>query len=168
MQGTPDMVQSPDQFAAAFGAIISEQREQASLLLTILASERTALNAGDLSAMDAASVEKVAVLGAMEQLKTRADELLVDTPFASSDAPVEQALSWCDTSGNLRAARDDVARLMSECDLENRRNGLVVQHRLNYVRRAIDILHAAHEETMTYGADGIARSGGSSRLLAEG
>lgn len=162
------MLQSPGRFATALTDSLRAQRECATRLLQILDSERAALDDGDLAAMDAASADKTAALADMEQLKSHEDRLLADTPFGGSNTPMEQALAWCDASGEVRAVREDVARLMLECDRSNRRNGLLVQHRLNYVRRAIDILHAAHAETMVYGPDGMTRNGGSSRLLAEG
>jgi len=162
------VLQSPGRFATALADIFRAQREHASVLLRILDSERAALDNGDLAAMDAASADKTAALSEMQQLKAREDKLLADTPFGHSDTPIEQALRWCDESGALRALREDVAGLMVECDRSNRRNGLLVQHRLNYVRRAIDILHAAHAETMVYGPDGITHNSTSSRLLAEG
>jgi len=162
------VLQSPGRFATALSDILRGQRDCATQLLQILDSERVALDDGDLAGMDTAAADKTAALASMEQLKSREDQLLAETPFRGSESPVEQALAWCDESGALRAAREDVAELMVECDRSNRRNGLLVQQRLNYVRRAIDILHAAHAETMVYGPDGITRNGGSSRLLAEG
>ncbi|TCO76627.1 flagella synthesis protein FlgN [Chromatocurvus halotolerans] len=162
------MLQSPARFATALADMLQAQRECATQLLQILERERAALDDGDLVAMDTASADKTAALAGMEQLKSREDQLLAGTPFSNSDTPFEQALAWCDASGAVRAVREDVSRLMIDCDRSNRRNGLLVQHRLNYVRRAIDILHAAHAETLVYGPDGMAHSGGSSRLLAEG
>lgn len=162
------MLQSPGRFATALADIFREQRDHATVLLRILDCERAALGDGDLAAMDAAAADKTTALAEMEQLKAREDRLLADTPFGDSENPIAQALRWCDESGAVRAVREEVAGLMMDCDRSNRRNGLLVQHRLNYVRRAIDILHAAQAETMLYGPDGMTRNGGSSRLLAEG
>lgn len=140
----------------------------ASRLLRLLEEEREALDNGDLAVLDSTATGKGTVLAEMEQLKAREVQLLSGLPFGGSATPLEQALSWCDDNGSVRAACEDVIQLMVACDRHNRRNGLLVQHRLNYVRRALDVLHNAHAETLVYGPDGGHTQAGSSRLLAEG
>lgn len=162
------MLHSATRLASTLAGLFQAQQERTAALLQILDAEHEALGSGDLDAMDATAASKISTLAELEQLKASETTMLADLPFASSNAPLEQALQWCDSTGSLREAFEAVRQRLAECERRNHRNGMLVQQRLNYVRRAVDILHAAHAETMTYGPDGIARSGGTSRLLAEG
>ena len=166
--GHPNVLHSAASIASALDDLFRARRASALALLRILDEEREALGNGDLAAMDTTAAEKIAALADLEQSKAEEAQLLAGLPFAGSDTPLEQALIWCDETGTLRAACDEVVQLMVDCDRNNRRNGLMVQQRLNYVRRAIDILHKAHADTLVYGPDGLARNAGHSRLLAEG
>ncbi|MHA7816874.1 MAG: flagella synthesis protein FlgN [Pseudohaliea sp.] len=162
------MLQSPRRLAGALDDLFRAQQERAEGLLAILRQEREALNSGDLAAIEETASTKISALAELEELKAREARLLAGLPFGDSDTPLEQALGWCDADGSLRVRCDQVIELMVACDRHNKRNGLLVQHRLNYVRRAIDVLHRAHAETLTYGPDGSPGGTRPSRLLAEG
>ncbi|MFO7552380.1 MAG: flagellar protein FlgN [Haliea sp.] len=162
------MLQSSVQCAKALLDLFHAQEERAAHLLRLLEQEREALDSGDLAVLDATAAGKGAALVDLEQLKAREARLLAGLPFGGSATPLEQALSWCDAEGDVRAACEEVIQLMVACDRHNRSNGLLVQQRLNYVRRALDVLHNAHAETLVYGPDGGHAHAGSSRLLAEG
>ncbi len=166
------VLQSPRQFASALGDVVAAQWRCADALLRTLNAEREALSNGDLAAIEDAAAAKTTALAELEELQAREVGLVADLPFGDSGTPLEQvlqqALQWCDEDGVLRARREEVVQLMLDCDSRNRRNGLLVQQRLNYVRRAIDVLHRAHAESLTYGPDGSTGSARSSRLLAEG
>lgn len=168
MSGPHDMIQSPARFASDLAGMFLAQQQCARTLLQILQQEREALGSGDLETMEVAAASKTASLADMEQLKAQEARALADLPFSASEEPLQQALAWCDESGTLQAEREEITRLMLECDRNNRENGILVQHRLNYVRRAINILYKAHEETLIYGSDGVSHNASSSRLLAEG
>lgn len=162
------MLHSANRLANALTDTLQAQQDRARALLQILDAEHDALANGDLAAMDSTAASKIAALAELEQLKASEVGLLADLPFANSDTPLEQALLWCDDSGAVRKVFDDLRQCMMACERRNHRNGILVQQRLNFVRRAVDILHAAHADTMTYGPDGMSRSGNASRLLAEG
>lgn len=162
------MLRSPTQCAKALSELFRAQEERAAHLHQLLEDEREALGNGDLAVLDATAVSKGVVLAELEQLKAREQQLLASLPFGASATPLEQALTWCDEDGTVRAACEAVIQLMVACDNNNRQNGLLVQHRLNYVRRALDVLHNAHAETLVYGPDGNHGHAGTSRLLAEG
>lgn len=162
------MLHSATRLANNLTGMFQAQQERIESLLQILDAEYEALGSGDLATMDSTAASKTDTLAELEQLKANEARMLADLPFANSDAPLEQALLWCDGTGSVRQAFEDARQRMSECERRNHRNGMLVQQRLNYVRRAVEILHAAHAETITYGPDGMARSGGTSRLLAEG
>lgn len=162
------MMHSASRLARALTDTFAVQQTRATALLTLLDEESRALESGDIAAMDRTAAGKTAALSELEQLKATEAGVLAGLPFAGSEAPLEQALQWCDETGAVRELHDEVRRLMIECDRRNHRNGLLVQHRLNYVRRAVELLQVAHAEAMTYGPDGMVRDGGGSRLLAEG
>lgn len=162
------MLQSPAQCATALTELFRAQEERAAHLQQLLEDEREALGNGDLAVLDTTAANKGVVLVELEQLKAREQQLLASLPFGGSATPLEQALIWCDEDGSVRAACEAVIQLMVTCDRNNRHNGLLVQHRLNYVRRALDVLHNAHAETLVYGPDGSQGHAGTSRLLAEG
>ena len=162
------MLQSPRQCATALDELFREQCECATALKDLLARERTALGDGDTAMLDTTAEGKNLLMSRLEHLQSRQAQLLAGLPFGATETALEQALDWCDTTGHVRSIQQQARLALTECDRDNKRNGLLVQRRLNYVRRALDVLHSAHADSMIYGADGNRDFGSSSRLLAEG
>lgn len=162
------VLQSPRQCATALIGLFQEQCTCATALRDLLALERTALGNGDTAKLDATAEGKNQLMSQLEHLRSRQAQLLAALPFGAAETALEQALDWCDNTGHVRSAQQQARLVLTECDRDNRRNGLLVQQRLNYVRRALDVLHSAHADSMIYGPDGTRDFDSSSRLLAEG
>lgn len=163
------MIQGPGQFAQSLERLLSQQLACAERLAELLLLEHQTLESADAMALDRITREKPAVMGELEQLAREQQALLAGLDFEFSPAGVRRALSWCDASGELSELQNQVTRRIDECRQANDQNGLLVQHRLGYVRRALTALNGVENDPAgVYGPRGS--SGGSlpSRLLASG
>ncbi|MEE4637544.1 MAG: flagellar protein FlgN [Wenzhouxiangella sp.] len=163
------MLQGPGQFRDALKRLLQLQSGCADELLGTLEAERTALEAGNADQLDALTGEKSVLLGRLDELGKDQVSLLSELEFDSSGSGLEQALAWCDPNRELAEQRQDLGRRLQRCRELNQRNGLTVQYRLGYVRRALDVLNGAPPGSGgVYGPDGRTSSASPSRLLASG
>jgi len=163
------MLQGPGQFRDALEKLLHTQGECASALLGTLESERTALEAGDAEQLDRLTREKSELLRRLDDLGGEQVRLLASLEFGRDGDGMSQALAWCDPASELEPQQRLIGRRLERCRELNERNGLTVQYRLGYVRRALDVLSGAPAgSSALYGPDGRASSSVNSRLLASG
>ena len=164
------MVQGPGQFRQSLKQLLQTQNECAESLLSALEDEQSALIKADAENLDAVTVGKDALLRQLDDLGRQQIALLESLSFDPHGNGMRQALAWCDPAGELAREQAQVLALLDQCRALNDRNGLAVQQRLGYVRRALDVLHGAPagSSSNVYGPDGRADGMASSRLLASG
>lgn len=163
------MIQGPGQFAQALERLLSQQLACTERLATLLEQERQTLEMAEAMALDQITRDKPAVMSELEQLAREQQSLLAGLNFEFSPAGVRRALSWCDGNGQLAELQDRVTRQINDCRHANEQNGLMVQHRLGYVRRALSALHGIENDPAgVYGPRGSSGSAPPSRLLASG
>lgn len=163
------MPQGPGQFKHSLSNLLRTQGECADELLGTLDSERTALEAGDAERLDLLTPRKSGLLRQLEELGRGQADLLTTLSFGCTPEGMQQALAWCDEDGSLEALQQSVLDRLARCRELNERNGLTVQYRLGYVRRALDVLNGAPAGSSgVYGPDGRASNASQSRLLASG
>lgn len=146
------MLQSPRQCATALDELLRKQCECATTLKDLLAREHTALVDGDTAMLDTTEEGKNQLVKQLEHLQSRQVQLLAGLPFGATETALEQALDWCDNTGHVRPIQQQARLALTECDRDNKRNGLLVQKRLNYVRRAVDeltsLLNTVHKQQL--------------------
>lgn len=163
------MPQGPGQFRDALRQLLGAQDECATRLLGALESERAALQAGDAERLDDLTGVKSGLLRTLDELGHDQMRLLAGLAFDQDGAGMEQALAWCDPDAELRRQQRDLGQRLKRCRELNERNGLTVQYRLGYVRRALDVLNGSPPgSSNVYGPDGLASAASPSRLLASG
>ncbi len=163
------MIQGPDQFALALRRLLEAQLARAGQLADLLVRERQALESGQAADLDEVTSAKPGLLSELEQLGSEQRALLEQLEFESSPSGLRLALSWCDRNGVLEQLQQDVIERISQCRERNGQNGLMVQHRIGYVRRALGALSGGdNSDALTYGRDGRQHGGLPSRLLASG
>jgi flagellar biosynthesis protein FlgN len=135
----------------ALSAVLDDMQRALAELADALASERAALLAADVPAIDAAGARKQALMQALEQLDTERQQLAATAPRSAA-----QQARWQELLGTLRECRD-----------LNQRNGGIVQQRLGSVRRALAILTGQDSETGIYGRSGAMHARARSNTLAE-
>jgi flagella synthesis protein FlgN len=136
----------------ALSAVLDDMQRALAELADALASERTALLAADVPAIDAAGARKQALMQTLEQLDTERQQLATTAPRSAA----AQQARWQELLGRLRECRD-----------LNQRNGGIVQQRLGSVRRALAILTGQDSETGIYGRSGAMHARARSNTLAE-
>jgi len=131
--------------------IFRAQREKADSIIEILEQERQALLAGDLSELDTAAQAKTDLLDDLDALRLEEVEALqgegLDFHLVSEPRPPEQ-------TEKLRATQRDAIDSIARCQAMNSRNGLLLQHRIGYVQRALQALGGGDGNAGTYGSDG--------------
>ncbi len=164
------MVQGPGQFRHSLKQLLQTQGECAESLLSALEDEHGALMKADAEKLDAVTAGKTALLQRLDDLGRQQIALLESLSFDPHGDGMGQALAWCDPAGDLAREQAQVLAQLEQCRAINDRNGLAVQQRLGYVRRALDVLHGAPAGSSgnVYGPDGRADGMASSRLLASG
>ena len=135
----------------ALSAVLDDMQRALAELAGALASERAALLAADVPAIDAAGARKQALMQTLEQLDTERQQLAATAPRSAA-----QQARWQELLGTLRECRD-----------LNQRNGGIVQQRLGSVRRALAILTGQDSETGIYGRSGAMHARARSNTLAE-
>lgn len=161
------MVRGPSQCARELKELFSAQYECAERLLAVLDDEREALSIGETDRLDEVTANKNRLLRQLEVLDQRQTHLLQSLPTGPTTRGLGQALHWCDEDGSVTQAYEEMAECVIRCQRANQRNGLLVQHRLGYVRRALNVLRQGHGDALVYGPDGRTGPVEGSRLLAE-
>jgi len=160
---TSDRVER-DQLAAIFQA----QKSKADAVLALLGREREALLAGDLSTLETVAREKATLMDELEEMRAHESRLLqrkgADYFFRPATRTPEQA----EQARSVRLAHRDAIDAIAECQALNARNGLLLQHRIGYVRRALQALGNADGGAGLYGADGRVEAPSGLRCVARG
>jgi len=163
------MLMGPDQCAAELKRLFADQHQAAEQMLALLAAERESLTRGNSESLEQIATEKSGLTQQLQTLEAEQRRLLKRLAFADDPASaLDRALDWCDPDGELRRRHVETMQTVIECKRDNQRNGIMVRHRLGYLRRALEILRSAQAETMVYGPDGQTERTSQSRLLAEG
>lgn len=136
----------------ALSAVLDDMQRSLAELADELATERAALLAADVPAIDAAGARKQRLMQALEQLDAERLQLVSSAPRIAA----AQQARWQELLGRLRECRD-----------LNQRNGSIVQQRLGSVRRALAILTGQDSEAGVYGRSGALYARARSNTLAE-
>jgi flagellar biosynthesis/type III secretory pathway chaperone len=163
------MLHGPDQFRAELKRLLGTQAERAQQLLGTLESERDALADGDAERLDTLTRQKSSLLQGLEDVALEQKNLIDGLALEDGDLGLETALAWCDPGSELKSTRQTVGKNLERCRELNERNGLTVQYRMGYVRRALNVLNGdSAGNSGIYGRDGRTTGNVHSRLLASG
>lgn len=135
----------------ALASVLDDMQQTVDQLLTVLESERTALDNGNPKALDEAGTNKQTLMQRLEQLDT--ERLLL-----SREQPVRNAA--------LQPEWSRVVESLARCHALNQRNGSTVNQRLIQVRQALSILTGHVGESAIYGRSGEMRASLRSQVLA--
>jgi flagella synthesis protein FlgN len=136
----------------ALTAAVEEMRVAVEQLSDALREERSAVEAGDVEALNRAGAAKHSLMLKLEQLDGERLQLSQGAPEASRElAPV-----WQQILQSLRA-----------CQQLNQRNGQLVGIRLQQVRKALAVLTGNDAEASVYGRAGELHMSLRSQTLAE-
>lgn len=136
----------------ALSTVLDDMQRAVDELSTVLATEREALLAADVTALDAAGTRKQTLMQTLEQLDSERLQLGQSAPHAARELePRWQALLL-----TLRGCRD-----------MNQHNGSVVSQRLGSVRRALAILTGQEADGGVYGRSGALQTKPRLQTLAE-
>lgn len=163
------MLMGPNQCARELRRLFDGQRQAAERLLDLLETERESLRRAESEQLEQLAISKSKLIEELQTLEAQQRQLLAQLAFPNDAASaLDRALDWCDVDGSLRKHHVDTMQRVIECKRDNQRNGVLVRHRLGYLRRALEILRNAHADALVYGPDGRTEQDGQSRLLAEG
>ena len=154
-------------------SIFESQQHEANSIASALEEERQALLSGDLALLEEIAQRKAVGLESLEELRRDEESLFQnfssngpDSAGSASDPSVR--VDHMDPSGRLGTARRAAIDAIARCQSLNTRNGLLLQHRIGYVRRALQVLANLEGEPGVYGADGKVASPTPLRSVARG
>ncbi len=147
-------------YHAELEAIYIDQRDQAISLQGILQEERTALHDGDVAELEQLTSSKTLHLEELDKLRGRELALLSNQQSGRADDS--------NPPHELNHRRMEALKALGECHRLNMRNGLLLQSRIGFVRRALDVLGNLEGTPRLYGSDGQMETGRQSRLMARG
>lgn len=154
-------------------SIFESQQREANSIANALEQEREALLSGDLASLEEIARRKAAGLDKLEDL--RRDEQVMLQAFGLSSADLTgtgkdqpDQSDQIDRGGQVAKARQTAIDAIARCQSLNTRNGLLLQHRIGYVRRALQVLANLEGEPGVYGADGKVASPTQLRSVARG
>lgn len=159
------MIQGQNQFAQNLRGLLEAQQHLAEQLAELLDRERQALESGRAEQLDEMTLRKPQVLGELEKLISQQSALLSGVGFEANSSGLQQAIQWCDPEGSLNTLHGRVGSLLTDCRTRNNQNGVLVQMRIGFVRRALQSLHGPEHIDPTYGRDGRSQLEGGGRLL---
>lgn len=159
------MIQGPKQFAQTLTGLLQSQLDATERLAELLHKEHLALESARADELDGITARKPELLGELERLIAEQSALLSTLGFDATPAGLRQAVHWCDPDGRLNALQECVAARLSECGSQNNRNGVLVQMRIGFVRRALQSLRGPEYSDHTYGRDGRCQPQDGRRLL---
>ena len=154
-------------------SIFESQQREANSIADALEQERKALLSGDLASLEEFARRKATGLETLEDLRQGEERLLQAVGVSRSDSARtsedrSDPIDDIDPSGALDAARRAAINAIARCQSLNTRNGLLLQHRIGYVRRALQVLANLEGEPGVYGADGKVASPTQLRSVARG
>jgi len=154
-------------------SIFESQQREANSIADALEQEREALLSGDLASLEEIARRKAGGLEKLEDLRRDEQEML--QAFGSSSADLagtgkdrSDQIDHIDRDGQLAKVRQTAIDAIARCQSLNTRNGLLLQHRIGYVRRALQVLANLDGEPGVYGADGKVASPAQIRSVARG
>lgn len=136
----------------ALSAVLDDMQRAVDELSTVLATEREALLAADVTALDAAGTRKQALMQTLEQLDAERLQL---------------GRSAAHTARALEPRWQAVLKTLRECREMNQHNGSVVGQRLGSVRRALAVLTGQDADGGVYGRSGALQTKPRLQTLAE-
>jgi flagellar biosynthesis/type III secretory pathway chaperone len=145
--------------------LIGAQLTAAENLAGILEQEYRML-AGDVNALAAVSVEKVAALARLECLHREYCAIFAGAPMAVSDGEGTRTYLQ-ELGGDVLVARwQQLGRLVGQCREANRANGVAIERSRRHVDQALAVVRGRTRAPGLYGANGVPQAGDSGSVLA--
>ena len=135
----------------ALAAVLDDMQQTANHMLTVLESERIALDSANVEALDQAGTRKQALMQRLEKLDG-------ERQLLCSEHPARRAA--------LESVWARVVQALRQCHTLNLRNGSAVNQRLALVRQALSVLTGQPGESELYGRSGELRGSLRSQVLA--
>lgn len=144
--------------------LIGAQLTAAENLAGILEQEYRML-AGDVNALAAVSVEKVAALAHLERLHREYCAIFAGAPAVSDGEGTRSYLQ--ELGGDVLVARwQQLGRLVGQCREANRANGVAIERSRRHVEQALAVVRGRTRAPGLYGANGVSQAGDSGSVLA--
>lgn len=135
-------------------AIIPAEGKAVAVFVALLKEEQTALQQGDIEALDAIVAKKTPLSAELDSIAGRRRAALEETGFPGNREGVERWLSTSPEGPAVRAAWKALLALAAEARELNRVNGELIGLRLRNNTQALQALLGAVPREELYGPDG--------------
>jgi flagella synthesis protein FlgN len=154
---------TPAEIAALQQTLVAETQTVAHFV-DLLKLEQASLSSGDTDALPAHAEQKIALAAQLNTLAAQRNAALAAQGFCADRAGVE---AWCakhPAEGTAAKAWSTLLSLAAEARQLNQLNGGLIQTRMQYNAKALEVLRGGSKALDLYGPDGQSQSTGSSRI----
>ncbi len=147
---------APAEIRAQAVEIIGDSIFYALGLKASLQEERTALEAQDMDALQAAADGKSACVENLQALDTRRIELCQKLGFASAAEQMQELIDWCDEDDAIHSRWEHLLVIAAESSALNMTNGAIIRLRQQQFESSLSVLRGIAPGIDIYGRNGSA------------
>jgi flagellar biosynthesis protein FlgN len=147
------------------GVLFSEEIDVLGQLEELLQSERDALNANDIEALEATALARQQRVGELTRIEEQRRSLCRLHGNSADLAGLERIVAWCDPAGSLVSRLRDCGQRAARCRDLNDRNGALVKTHLKRVEGILGVITGSSGQPVTYDATGSAGGQRAGRIL---
>lgn len=145
--------------------LLAEELLELKSFVVLLNEEQALLAKGEIDSLMPLVEKKSVLTGRLTGLSMRREEEVRKGGFGAGKTGMETWLSRTNPGPAVRDQWQKLLELAAEARSLNELNGKLIGLRMQHTQQALSTLMAATDRAMTYGPDGIQRSGGGGRLF---
>lgn len=145
------------------GRLLTEESSALTQLAVLLDREHESLASGDIDAIEAAGTARQNCVGELLRIEDERRSLCRQLNYTVDAAGIDQLMSWCDPSRELRQRWAETLDLATQCRSRNQRNGTLVAAKLKRVEGLLSVV-TGRQKPGVYSAKGVQGSGGGNSL----
>ena len=152
------------QFAKTLVPMLMEERTGVRAFVELLQNEQRALSIGEIDKLSAFAEEKGALVAHLNRLAEQRNDALAQRGFSSDRAGIETCCAQLPAESGAEKLWAEIIESVAEARDLNRLNGELIQMRMQYTNKALDILLQKDTSLDLYGPDGQSAASGSRRI----
>jgi flagellar biosynthesis/type III secretory pathway chaperone len=133
--------------------LLTDESTALTQLAGLLDREHESLASGDIDAIEAAGAARQNCVGELLRIEDERRSLCRLMNYSADVVGIDQMMSWCDPSHELRKRWSTTLELATQCRSRNQRNGTLVAAKLKRVEGLLSVV-TGRQTTTVYSAKG--------------
>lgn len=152
------------QFAKILVPILTEEHAGVRAFVELLQNEQHALSVGETDKLSTFAEEKGTLVARLNSLAEQRNDALTQRGFSTDRAGIEACCAQLPAESGAEKLWTEIIERVAEARDLNRLNGELIQMRMQYTSKALDILLQKDTSLDLYGPDGQSAATGSRRI----